>query len=76
MARRIIIPDPTLKYWRVKLTETIGLLTVEGWIRHIWAKSKEEAATKALLFHMRKNPGSRPHLQAVELEPYSHPIQI
>lgn len=76
MANRIIIPNTKFKYWRVKLTETVGGVTMEGWIRHIWAEDKPIAAKKALLFHMKRNPGSQPRLLAVELEPYSKPIEI
>jgi len=80
MPNRIIIPDPSLNYYRVKLTETVGTgdtaVIIEGWVRHVWAKDRYEAASKALLFHMKRNKGSQPRLVAVELETYSRPIEI
>lgn len=65
-----------MTYWRVKLSETVAGVTMEGWIRHIPANEKREAAEKALLQHMTKNQGSRPSLVSVELEDYSKPIVI
>lgn len=76
MPNRRIFTDPTLKYWRVKLSETIGTVTVQGWVRHIWAKDKQEAATKAIVFHMKRNPGARPLLKVVERETYDGPIRL
>jgi len=80
MAKRIIISDPQWKYYRVKLTQTIGTgaaaVIIEGWIRHIWAHDRNEAAIKAILFHLKRNPGTEPHLETIELEPYSRSIQI
>ncbi len=72
----IIVSLPGLVFYRVKLVETVALLVVEGWIRYIPAQDKQQAARKALLWHMKRNPGSRPSLAQVELEPESRPIQI
>lgn len=80
MAKRIVIHNTSIHYFRVKLSETIGTgaaaVNLEGWIRHVWAKDKQEAAMKALMFHMRKNPGTEPRLVAVEREDYDRPLEI
>lgn len=80
MSNRKLILDPQWQYYRVLLQETIGIdagaVHIDCWVRHIWAHTKPEAAQKAILFHLKKNPGSGPKIKAVEFESYSGPIRI
>lgn len=56
------------RYWRVKLTETIGGQTVEGWVRFIPANSAQEAREKAVRYVQKKMPGANPSIVGADEE--------
>ena len=47
-------------YWRVKCSETVGGITLEGWVRFIPAETAAGAKAKAVRFLKKKAPGSNP----------------
>lgn len=74
--RRIVVPPPGTRFFAVTLKQKVGLLTIKAKIRHVNAKDKEEAGLKALMFHLRRNPGTEPTIVSIELEHYDRAIQL
>lgn len=72
--------DPKRKYWLVSLIESVGEgpagVNIECIIHDIPADTAPEAAQRGLLQYMKRNPGSEPKLNRVELEDYSLPLVI
>lgn len=66
-------------YWRVKLIETVGGTTLEGWVRFVPALTAVEAKAKALAFIKKRTPGANPTPVMAEQElqvPINPTIQI
>lgn len=68
--------DPTKKYWRAILMETVGEVNIRCIMHDIPADNESEAGLKAALRYMERNPEATFRVKQVDLEPYSKPIQL
>lgn len=73
---RPLMIDPTKKYWRAILVESVGEVNITCIMHDIPADNKAEAGLKATLRYIENNPEASFRVKQVDLEPYSKPIQV